>query len=157
MTVLYAMLLACLLLPKQSAATPPVQPPQELLVIAYYSGNATEIDRYEIEKLTHIIYSFVLLRGNKLYVSPAAGSILKKLVSLKSRNRSLKIQLAFGGWGGCKTCPQVFSQENGRVEFAQSVKEILNKYQLDGIDIDWEYPAVQGPIGHPFSIGRAHV
>jgi chitinase len=147
MTVLFAILIGALLLTKQSTAAPP----QELLVIAYYSGNASEVDKYEIEKLTHIIYSFVLLRGNKLYVSPAAGNILRKLVSLKKRNPKLKVQIAFGGWGGCKTCPRVFSREKGRNEFAQSVKEILGKYQLDGIDIDWEYPAVLGPVGHPFS------
>jgi chitinase len=150
MTVLFAALIAGLLMAKQSAA--PVVPPQpETLVIAYYSGNATEIDKYEIEKLTHIIYSFVLLRGNRLHVSAAAGTILKKLVSLKKRNRSLKVQIAFGGWGGCKTCPLVFSSDKGRNEFAGSVKEVLTKYELDGIDIDWEYPAVQGPVGHPFS------
>jgi chitinase len=149
MAVLYATLI-CLLLAKQSTAPTPA-PPKEMLVIAYYSGSAAEIDKYEIEKLTHIIYSFVLLRGNKLHVSAAAGSILKKLVLLKSRNKSLKVQIAFGGWGGCKTCPTVFSTEKGRNEFAQSVKDVLTKYQLDGIDIDWEYPAVQGPIGHPFS------
>jgi chitinase len=146
MTVLFATFIACLLLTKQSPAQN-----RELLVIAYYSGNAAEIDKYEIEKLTHIIYSFALLRGNKIHVSPAAGTILNKLVSLKKRNPKLKVQLAFGGWGGCKTCPLVFSEEKGRNEFAHSVKELLNKYQLDGIDIDWEYPAVQGPVGHPFS------
>lgn len=146
MTVLFATLTACLLLTKQSAAQN-----RELLVIAYYSGNAAEIDKYEIEKLTHIIYSFALLRGNKMHVSASAGTVLNKLVSLKKRNPRLKVQIAFGGWGGCKTCPSVFSQEKGRYDFAQSVKEVLDKYQLDGIDIDWEYPAVQGPSGHPFS------
>lgn len=147
MTVLYAILLACLLTATNSAA----RAQQKMLVIAYYSGNATEIDRYETDKLTHIIYSFVLLRGNQIHVSPAAGTILRKLVSLKSKHPQLRIQIAFGGWGGCKTCPAVFSTEKGRNDFARSVKDILTKYRLDGIDIDWEYPAVQGPIGHPFS------
>lgn len=150
MTVLYATFIACLLTVTNSVAQTG-KPQQQMLVIAYYSGNATEIDRYEINKLTHIIYSFVLLRGNQLHVSPAAGSILRKLVSLKTKHPQLKIQVAFGGWGGCKSCPVVFSTEKGRNEFASSVKAVLTKYQLDGIDIDWEYPAVQGPIGHPFS------
>lgn len=148
MTVPYVILISLLLIAGKSSAQ---EAKSQILVLAYYSGNATEIDKYEIEKLTHIIYSFVLLKGNKLNVSPAAGTILQKLVSLKSRNRSLKIQIAFGGWGGCKTCPQVFATEKGRNEFAQSVKEVLMKYRLDGIDIDWEYPAVQGAVGHPFS------
>ncbi|QEC44058.1 hypothetical protein [Pseudobacter ginsenosidimutans] len=54
-----------------------------LAVIAYYSGNATDVYKYEIEKLTHIIYSFLVLMGNKLQVSPQAAIILKNLVGLK--------------------------------------------------------------------------
>ncbi|WP_207512956.1 glycoside hydrolase family 18 protein [Longitalea luteola] len=121
-------------------------------VIAYYSGNSTDIDRYDIQPLTHIIYSFALLKNNRLYVSAAAGSILKKLVSLKKKNPSLKVALAFGGWGGCKTCSNVFAVPGNRTAFAQSVLAILQQYQLDGIDIDWEYPAIdEGPAGHPYS------
>ena len=80
-------------------------------VTAYYSGGPEKVDSLAVDKLTHIIYSFVLLRGNQLHVSPAAGSILRKLVSLKTKHLQLKIQVAFGGWGGCKTCPAVFSTE----------------------------------------------
>jgi chitinase len=122
-----------------------------LAVIAYYSGNATDIDRYDISKLTHIIYSFVVLKGNKLHVSPQTGLILKKLVSLKKRFPSLNIAIAFAGWGGCKTCSELFADAGNREAFARSVQQILDKYHLDGIDLDWEYPAIQGPVGHPFA------
>lgn len=122
-----------------------------LSVIAYYSGNATEIDRYDISKLTHIIYSFVVLKGNRIHVSPKAGLILHKLVSLKKRFPFLNIAIAFGGWGGCKPCSQLFTDAGNREAFARSVQQILEKYKLDGIDLDWEYPAIQGPVGHPFS------
>jgi chitinase len=77
---------------------------------------------------------------------------LKKLVSLKKKNPQLKVALAFGGWGGCKTCSNIFSVAANRKAFAQSVLYILQQYQLDGIDIDWEYPAIdEGPVGHPYS------
>lgn len=121
--------------------------------IAYYSGNAKDIDRYNVQSLTHIIYSFALLQNNKLHVSPAAGTILKKLVSLKKKNPRLKVALAFGGYGGCKTCSPVFAVAANRKAFAQSVLTILQQYKLDGIDIDWEYPAIdEGPKGHPWSV-----
>lgn len=120
--------------------------------IAYYSGNVTEIDRYDIQSLTHIIYSFALLKNNQLHVSAAAGSILKKLVSLKEKNPRLKVALAFGGWGGCKPCSPVFTLAANRQVFARSVLNILRQYRLDGIDIDWEYPAIdEGPVGHLYS------
>jgi chitinase len=121
-------------------------------IIAYYSGNGTDIDRYNIKGLTHIIYSFALLNHNRLHVSAAAGSILKKLVSLKKKNPQLKVALAFGGWGGCRTCSKLFAIPANRTAFAQSVLTILQQYHLDGIDIDWEYPAIdEGPAGHAYS------
>lgn len=121
-------------------------------VIAYYSGSAIEIDRYNIQSLTHIIYSFALLKNNRLHVSDAAGNILKKMVSLKKKNPQLKVALAFGGWGGCKPCSDLFKTAANRTTFAQSVLAILQKYKLDGIDIDWEYPAIdEGPAGHAYS------
>jgi chitinase len=121
-------------------------------VIAYYSGNATDIDRYNIQSLTHIIYSFALLKNNRLQVSAASGTILRKLVSLKKKNPHLKVALAFGGWGGCKPCSGLFAVAANRTAFAQSVLAILQQYRLDGIDIDWEYPSIdEGPAGHPYS------
>lgn len=121
-------------------------------VVAYYSGNVTDIDRYNVQSLTHIIYSFALLNNNRLQVSAAAGSILKKLVSLKKKNPQLKVALAFGGWGGCRTCSSLFAIPANRTAFAQSVLAVLQQYRLDGIDIDWEYPAIdEGPAGHAYS------
>jgi chitinase len=138
---------ACFFLTAEAADTT-----RRFSVIAYYSGNATDIDRYNIQSLTHIIYSFALLKNNRLHVSAAAGTILKKLVSLKKKHPHLKVALAFGGWGGCKPCSELFAVPENRTAFAQSVLDILKQYKLDGIDIDWEYPAIdEGPAGHPYS------
>ena len=49
------------------------------------------------------------------------------------------------------TCSTVFSDKNAREEFARSVKALLEYFTVDGIDLDWEYPAVEGYPGHPFS------
>jgi chitinase len=121
-------------------------------VIAYYSGNAAGIEQYSIDKLTHIIFSFCHLRGNRLHVGSRADSLtIKKLVSLKANHPTLKVLLALGGWGGCKTCSGVFSTDNGRLEFATSVLELTNYFHSDGIDLDWEFPVLAAYPGHPFS------
>ncbi len=123
----------------------------DLAVIAYYSGNSKTIDNYAVEKLTHIIYSFCHLDGNRLKVDDANDSAtIKKLVSLKKKNPRLKVLLSLGGWGGCKTCSPVFSSEKGRKEFAASVKEVNSYFGTDGIDLDWEYPAIEGHPGHEY-------
>ncbi|MBD0365650.1 MAG: glycoside hydrolase, partial [Flavisolibacter sp.] len=58
---------------------------------------------------------------------------------------------SLGGWGGCETCSPVFATEAGRKEFARSVKRINRYFKTDGIDLDWEYPAIPGPPGHPYA------
>jgi chitinase len=122
------------------------------VIIAYYSGDGKDIDRYPVEKLSHIIYSFCHLKGNRLHVGSTADSnAIKKLVSLKKKYPSLKILLSLGGWGGCRTCSPVFATTAGREAFAASIAEISGYFSTDGIDIDWEFPAVAAYPGHPYS------
>ncbi|HUP14241.1 MAG TPA: glycoside hydrolase family 18 protein [Niastella sp.] len=134
---------------------PPAKKPgaakQSLAVIAYYAGPAAQVDSFAAEKLTHIIFSFCHLKGNKLAVDNAHDTTtIQKLVGLKKRNPELKVLLSLGGWGGCETCSDVFSTEAAREEFARSVKQLLDYFNADGIDLDWEYPAISGYPGHRF-------
>jgi chitinase len=124
---------------------------QSLAVIAYYAGQAAQVDSFPVEKLTHIIFSFCHLKGNQLSVDNATDTVtIQRLLALKSRNPQLKVILSLGGWGGCETCSQVFGDEKGREEFARSVKNLLDYFNADGLDLDWEYPAISGYPGHRF-------
>jgi chitinase len=124
-----------------------------LSVIAYYAGsNPTQIDSFPVEKLTHIIFSFCHLKGNELHVDKAADTlIIRRLVALKQRNPNLKVMFSLGGWGGCATCSPVFAVKDNRKAFAKSVKELCKYFGADGIDLDWEYPAIAGYPDHPYS------
>lgn len=122
-----------------------------LAIIAYYMGDGSDITTYKTDQLTHIIFSFLHLNGNKLAVDNANDSLaITRLVTLKNTNPKLKIILSIGGWGGCKTCSEVFNSETNRKEFAQSVLSLFKTYKVDGLDLDWEYPAIESLPGHQF-------
>ncbi|KAA9037570.1 glycoside hydrolase family 18 protein [Ginsengibacter hankyongi] len=122
-----------------------------IAVIGYYAGRTTAIDSFEIEKLTHLIFSFCHLKGDSLAVDNARDSAtIVSMVALKQRNPRLKILLSLGGWGGCKTCSAVFSTKKGRKTFSNSVKHLTDYFGTDGIDLDWEYPAISGFPGHAY-------
>lgn len=124
---------------------------QTFRIVGYYAGTTIPADSFEVEKLTHLIYCFGHLKGNQFALSSATDSAtIKRMVELKSRNPEMKVMLSLGGWGGCEKCSEVFSTEAGRKEFASSVRRVSDFFQTDGIDIDWEYPAIQGFPGHPF-------
>jgi chitinase len=125
-------------------------------LIAYYAGPGHDLDRKRIDQLTHLIWCFGHLDGDSMVVAPAQEKVIRKMVGFKRQNPSLKVLLSLGGWGGCPTCSEVFSRAEGRTKFAESVRQLLKRTWSDGIDLDWEYPAVQGPPGHRFTPEDRH-
>ncbi|MGC1242812.1 MAG: glycoside hydrolase family 18 protein [Chryseosolibacter sp.] len=120
-------------------------------IIAYYSQGPEQVDSLPAEKLTHIIFSFCHLTGNRLTVDNQRDTTtIRKLVGLKQRNPELKVILSLGGWGGCKTCSDVFSTKKAIREFSRSVLELSRYFKTDGLDLDWEYPAIEGYPGHTY-------
>jgi chitinase len=127
------------------------QSQDDFSVVAYYSGDAQQIEKYNVEQLSHIIFSFLHLDGNRLSIDTKKDEeTIRHLVALKQRYPQLKVMVALGGWGGCETCSEVFSSQAGREGFAKSAVEILESFGLDGLDLDWEYPTVEGHPGHPY-------
>lgn len=123
--------------------------PSDFSVIAYYMGDTHTIDAYDVNKLTHIIFSFCHLKDGKLSVDSKRDSLtIQHLVSLKKKNPRLKIMLSLGGWGGCAPCSEAFSTLEGRKVFAESVRKANLYFGTDGIDLDWEYPTIEGHPGH---------
>jgi chitinase len=125
---------------------------EDFRVIAYCLNEGGNIEKYEIDKLTHLIFCFTELKGNKISLKDSEDEDrLKRFVELKAKHPKLKVLVAFGGWGCCETCSDVFASDSGRKEFATSVNDLLKKYNADGIDIDWESPVIGGYENHKAS------
>ena len=136
----------------QSTTRASTRAPKKFAVIGYYAGRNTAIDSFATDKLTHIIFSFCHLKGNRLSVNNANDTaIIQHLVTLKEKHPDLKVILSLGGWGGCKTCPDVFATDSGRREFVSSFQELTDYFHTDGLDPDWEYPALENVPGYPYT------
>jgi len=125
---------------------------QKKAVLAYYAGDLQKLDSFDAKNFTHIIYCFGHLEGDKLKISSAKDTaIIQKMISMKAQNKQLKVLLSLGGWGGCAPCSEVFSTKEGRSHFAASIKSLSDYFGSDGIDLDWEYPAISGYPDHRFT------
>ena len=123
-----------------------------IAVIGYFAGRASALDSFPVQKLTHLIFSFCHLKEGKLSVDRAVDTAcIEKMVSLKKKYPSLRIILSLGGWGGCKDCSANFATRKGRKVFAKSTVRVMKHFQTDGIDLDWEYPAIAGYPQHLYS------
>jgi chitinase len=130
---------------------------QSPALIGYYAGDGADLYGRNIGQLTHLIWCFTTLQGDSLApLSKAQDKVLRKMVGFKREHPELKVLVSFGGWGGCERCSDVFSREVARRKFAAGVLALLKRTWTDGIDLDWEYPAVQGPPGHAFKPEDRH-
>jgi len=147
-TVLFAFLLLTVM---SAIAQNNKNPDDEIRVIAYYSGGAAALDNFDVNQMTHIIFCFGQLEGNRFKITKTDTATIQKMVSLKKKNPKLKVIVSLGGGRGCKTCSDVFATESGRKEFAQSIKEFHKYFGTDGLDLDWEFPNIEHYPGQKYS------
>jgi chitinase len=121
-------------------------------IMAYYfphRGNFNP-EVLPLDKLTHIIFSFTEVIDNEMkFTDDSSGIMLKRLVAVKKKHHNLKVMVACGGWAGSGGFSEMTRSEENRRKFVESVSRFLKEYKLDGLDIDWEYPGMEG-IGNPF-------
>ena len=117
---------------------------QTPIILAYFTENSKEMP--DATLLTHINYAHGRFAdptngSGGIVVSESSQAPLAKVVALKSVNPKLKVMLMIGGWGMKADGFSMMARDGSkRTEFCQSVKSVIEKYGLDGVDIDWEYP-----------------
>ena len=139
-----------------------------MMSVGYFNGGGDvtagpggNINTLDVRQITHLNYSFGLIynaekdetnaalkdptRLHQIWLSPKVESDLAQLPVLRKQNPQLKVLLSVGGWGARGFSGAAATPET-RAVFIQSAMEIMRKYGLDGIDLDWEYP-VNGAWG----------
>ncbi len=130
------------------AATAGREQPQ---VIAYVFPQQTLLQPGDIavQKLTRINYAFANIQDGKIVEGfPNDAANFATLNALKKENPSLKILVSVGGWLWSGNFSDMALTEHSRKVFIDSVIAFIEKYDLDGLDIDWEYPALPGATNH---------
>lgn len=125
----------------QSQNTKPV-------IIGYVAGYNGLINQSTIDaaKLTHINYAFVNVKGNAAWLENESTDVenFRRLNELKKINPDLKLMISIGGWSWSKNFSTAVLTDSSRKEFAATSVAIVQKNNLDGVDIDWEYPNMRG-------------
>ena len=121
-------------------------------IMAYYVARRENYkpEMLPLDKLTHIIFSFTEVIDNEMKFKHDSSAIkLKMLVDQKKDHPHLKVMVACGGWGGSGGFSEMARSVENRKKFVESVIRFIKEYNLDGLDIDWEYPGMEG-IGNPY-------
>ncbi|SHM73086.1 glycosyl hydrolase family 18 protein [Chitinophaga sp. CF418] len=110
-------------------------------VIGYMPSWSGDVNAVQYSKLTHINYAFVLPTATGGLQGVDNPSKLQSLVSLAHAN-GVKVLISIGGWnnGDDSGFESLAGNSSYRTNFTTSVMNFVNQYNLDGADIDWEYP-----------------
>ncbi|TLV02675.1 glycoside hydrolase family 18 protein [Dyadobacter luticola] len=128
------------------------QSKKKYIVNAYVGGfrGLVKTEEIDADKLTHINYAFVNVKDSLATLTNLATDSInfRKLNALKLINPDLKIVISIGGWAWSENFSDAVLTETSRQKFAKSSVDIIRQYNLDGVDIDWEYPAMRGEEGN---------
>ncbi len=103
-----------------------------------WQGNANAI---QYDKLTHINYSFLLPNSDGSLRPLDNVSKMQQIVSL-AQAQGVKVLIAVGGWmdGNDSAFTTLAANPSTRAAFINNLVNFVNQYNLDGVDMDWEYP-----------------
>jgi chitinase len=140
--VLFITQLSCSEKPRESPS------PGKKIIVGYVPGFRGVLDELSIDanKLTHINYAFVDVQDSMAWLNNMETDTVnfRILNKLKEVNPDLKILISIGGWSWSGNFSDAVLTPGSRFMFAKSSVDIVADYDLDGVDIDWEYP---GQIG----------
>ena len=108
-------------------------------IIGYAPEWDTVVKEIQFDKLTHINYAFLLPRADGFFENLEHPEKLKEIVS-EGHSHGVKILISIGGWGYDEQFEALAADADRRGTFVQEAIRFANEYDLDGVDIDWEYP-----------------
>ncbi|XP_046560919.1 chitotriosidase-1-like [Haliotis rubra] len=133
---------------------------QDKKMFCYYSSDArwrSDYGRFHPSDIdpflcTHIIVAFAKVLPWGLGPNTpdddepdSWNALYAKTTALKLLNPQLRVLLAVGGWKeGSKPFLPIIENEYTMSKWADSAVSYLRKHNMDGMDMDWEFPGVRG-------------
>jgi GH18 family chitinase len=116
--------------------------PTDFKIVGYFPSWSGDPESLQYRALTHICYAFAAPTAEGGTFPIDHEDKLYRIMALAHQNDA-KVILSFGGWDDGK--PSAFdaiaADERLTDRFATRLEDLISRYNLDGIDIDLEFPA----------------
>jgi chitinase len=130
---------------RQTGSASTVANKTEIIAYVFPRGRVLRPDEVAAKKLTRINYAFANVTDGKVVEGLAHDKENFAILNgLKQQNPDLKILVSVGGWTWSKNFSDASLTKESRKIFIDSAVDFVTKYDLDGLDIDWEYPGLAG-------------
>lgn len=119
---------------------------KECIVGYLFQGDSlVNPDSLHLGMVTDLMYAFANIKGDTItegFKNDAEN--FRILDDARRKYPNLKILISVGGWEWSGGFSNMCLTSESRGKFIGSAVRFIQKYNLDGIDIDWEYPGLPG-------------
>jgi chitinase len=117
----------------------------QLVMYVFPQNAALTGGQVDAHAMTRINYAFANIEGGRMVAGFSHDAEnFAFLTALRKENPELKVLVSVGGWlWSCNFSDMALTKES-RALFIDSAAEFIAQNQLDGLDIDWEYPGIRG-------------
>ncbi|TQN63783.1 Chitinase A1, partial [Colletotrichum shisoi] len=110
----------------------------------YHANRGFPVSSMPWEKYTDVKYAFAETSADgSLNLTKSAPDQLPVFVSA-AHEHNVKALVSIGGWTGSRFFSTSIGDAANRSAFVKTCLDLVDKYNLDGLDFDWEYPNRQG-------------
>ena len=127
-------------------AAPAMAADEDFRVIGYYTATSFDepLERVQMEQYTHIMYGFLKPQTDGSIFPVPRPELLEQMVK-KAHENDVKVFAAVGGYSYenkplAPTFAAMAASEESRSKFVQAIVDVVRTYDLDGVELDWEYP-----------------
>jgi chitinase len=133
------------LFPSLALPTGLTAPKDQVIAYIFVKDGVIQPGEITAHKLTRINYAFANLKDGKITEGfPHDAENFTALNALKRTNPELTVLVSVGGWTWSGQFSDIALTKASRKVFIDSAVQFVTRYQLDGLDIDWEYPGLPG-------------
>jgi len=109
-----------------------------MITLAYVAiDKFNGLHKGDAQRLTHINFASAVVKDGKASIEHWTNC--KGVLAFLKTRGNIKVSFTVGGLGAGGFSQAVATAESREV-FAQSLVDIMNDFEFDGIDLDWEYP-----------------
>ena len=111
-----------------------------MLICGYVFRGLDRVTAEDARRLDLINIAFGTIKDGLLFY-PRKKETLDQIRRIREANPEMKFMLSVGGWGAGGFSTMAKTAE-GIAAFTASCADAVREMELDGIDIDWEYPTI---------------
>jgi hypothetical protein len=101
-------------------------------------------EKINFDLYTHLCHAFLVAdeEGNVL----PKRSVPSRELTDQARRAGVKVLLSLGGWGWDQQFATMVTKTDAEDRYVESVMGIVDEYDYNGIDLDWEYPDTDAEV-----------